>query len=54
MIMNINKKGKLVTLLTVAIMCVAIVAAACLIFVPNRRDDLEVTPTAADPYSSYD
>lgn len=54
MIMNINKKGKLVTLLTVAIMCVAIVAAACLIFVPNKRDDLEVTPTAADPYSNYD
>lgn len=52
--MNINKKGKLVTLLTVAIMCVAIVAAACLIFVPNKRDDLEVTPTAADPYSNYD
>ncbi|MDE5756717.1 MAG: hypothetical protein K2I23_06475, partial [Clostridia bacterium] len=54
--MNLTKKGKLTALITVAVMCLAIIITASVIFAPNfyKNGDTDVTNTDISPYGTYD
>ena len=53
--MNLTKKSKLTALITVAVMCLAIVITASVIFAPNFYKDKNTEVKAvADPYTGFD
>lgn len=53
--MSLTKKSKIIALVTVAIMCLAIIITAGIVFAPNRGDNdgINVVKTA-DPHTNYE
>jgi len=54
--MNLTKKSKLTALIIVAVMCLAIIVTASVIFAPKfyKGSDTEIDNAANNPYSGYD
>ncbi|MDE6474888.1 MAG: hypothetical protein K2L70_07310 [Clostridia bacterium] len=54
--MNLTKKSKLTALITVAVMCLAIIITAGVIFAPKfyKNSDTQIETAANNPYSGYD